>query len=223
MKPKDHGSVAGLKRVHRLHKKQTAADFPSALARVKTLYEDAIEFSAAGQGTQGLLLSIYVIGAAMCAIFVWLLIESIGRQPAFSWVDGLAALMAAAIVNSASYWGIVLVRNEFYAPEDEPIIFDRSHRKIYRMYRDVRLGWSGIFRPWPIRITIHDWSLVDVEHHATPQQPAARLDAPPYAAVSGARSEEKHLCRFFHDGQRRVCRRNNVACAMGVHPSIHGV
>ena len=58
------------------------------------------------------------------------------------------------------------LRIELFRPEDEPIIFDRKNRKIYRIFREVQPGWKGLFANWPMRQTEHDWDLVDAVHHA---------------------------------------------------------
>lgn len=55
---------------------------------------------------------------------------------------------------------------ELFALEDEPTIFDRKNRKIYRISRKKDFSWIGIFRPWPLEISEYDWTLVDAEHHA---------------------------------------------------------
>ncbi|AKJ28562.1 hypothetical protein AAW51_1871 [Caldimonas brevitalea] len=57
-------------------------------------------------------------------------------------------------------------RAELFRPNDEPIIFDRQRRKVYRVMQEVQPGWRGIFKPWPFVATSYEWDLIDAEHHA---------------------------------------------------------
>lgn len=56
------------------------------------------------------------------------------------------------------------VRLELFRPVDEPIIFDRKHKKVYRIFRTVYSGWLGLFMSWPLKYAEHEWDLVDAEH-----------------------------------------------------------
>ncbi len=51
-------------------------------------------------------------------------------------------------------------------PEDRPIIFDRKHRKVYRVMREEYRSFKDMFRPWPVMVCEYDWDLVDGEHNA---------------------------------------------------------
>jgi hypothetical protein len=58
------------------------------------------------------------------------------------------------------------LRHVWRTPRDLPIIFDRRHRKVYRLLRDVQPGLTGLFKPWPIRAVTYEWDLLDAEHDA---------------------------------------------------------
>jgi hypothetical protein len=58
------------------------------------------------------------------------------------------------------------LRFDLFRPIDEPTIFDRKNRKIYRIFRDVKPGWSGVIKKWPVKTAVHDWDLTSAEHHA---------------------------------------------------------
>nr|WP_315189124.1 DUF6708 domain-containing protein [uncultured Albidiferax sp.] len=58
-------------------------------------------------------------------------------------------------------------RLELFRPLDEPTIFDRQHRKVYRFFCEAQPGFTGLFKPWPMRACAYDWDLIDVEHNAT--------------------------------------------------------
>ena len=58
-------------------------------------------------------------------------------------------------------------RLELFRPIDEPTIFDRKHRKVYRIFCEAQPGWKGLFKRWPMRAVEYDWDLIDAEHNAT--------------------------------------------------------
>lgn len=59
-----------------------------------------------------------------------------------------------------------IIRLELFRPYDEPTIFDRKHRKVYRIFCEAQPGWKGLFKPWPMRACEYDWDLIDAEHNA---------------------------------------------------------
>lgn len=67
---------------------------------------------------------------------------------------------------SSAYFAIKFTRLELFRPEDEPTLFDRKNRKVYRIYREVYAGWRGLLTPWPVKTAEYDWDLIDVQHHA---------------------------------------------------------
>jgi len=58
------------------------------------------------------------------------------------------------------------IRLELFRPVDEPTIFDRKHRKVYRLFCEAQPGLKGLFKPWPMRACEYDWDLIDAEHTA---------------------------------------------------------
>ena len=76
------------------------------------------------------------------------------------------SILIIIISFTAAHMILKQLRIELFRPEDEPIIFDRKNRKIYRIFREVQPGWKGLFANWPMRQTEHDWDLVDAVHHA---------------------------------------------------------
>ncbi len=61
---------------------------------------------------------------------------------------------------------IKTARLELFCPQDEPVIFDRKHRKVYRLFRETHPGIKGLFKRWPMRACEYEWDLIDVEHNA---------------------------------------------------------
>ena len=76
------------------------------------------------------------------------------------------ACVGVFFVAIACYIMAKAARLELFRPEDEPIIFDRKNRKVYRLFREIHLGVVGTFRHWPMRAAEYEWDLIDVEHNA---------------------------------------------------------
>jgi hypothetical protein len=58
----------------------------------------------------------------------------------------------------------VYVRISLFVPCDQPTIFDRKNRKVYRLFREEPRSMAGLFRPWPMRACEYEWDLMDAEH-----------------------------------------------------------
>ena len=74
---------------------------------------------------------------------------------------------AIAIVGSlavGAYVFVSMLRTELFRPRDLPIAFDRKNRKVYRMLREERPGFVGLFQRWKIFSHEYRWDLVDAEH-----------------------------------------------------------
>lgn len=103
-------------------------------------------------------------GWAMGGFGIWLGLamseSSIGSSRLLGWI-----LVALGFGLSLRMF-LSSARVELFRPEDEPTLFDRKHRKVYRVFREAQPGWLGLFKPWPLRATEYDWNLIDVEHQA---------------------------------------------------------
>lgn len=157
------GEISGI--VKRFSKTESSSDTPIGMGWVKARYAEAIEYTGSPQGLRGMLLLWGGAGWVLGGLGIWL---------------GLA--MSKSSIESSQFLGWILVafgfglsvrmflssaRLELFRPEDEPTLFDRKHRKVYRVFRETQPGWRGLFKPWPLRATEYDWNLIDVEHQAT--------------------------------------------------------
>ncbi|MBI3380449.1 MAG: hypothetical protein HY019_00455 [Aquabacterium sp.] len=160
------GKLSGT--VKRFAKKQPAGKDVLSLGFITAVYKHAVSFIGVGQGIRG-----YGLAAG-------LLCFSIGAfATTYEILDGtfspnadiVAIVLGRFIVVPGSiYFAIVMSlkmwRIEMFCPLDEPTIFDREHRKVYRLFRELPAGWFGQFKPWPMRACEYDWDLIDVEHVA---------------------------------------------------------
>jgi hypothetical protein len=152
--------------VTRFRRTETADSIVASLGMIKRGYPDAIEYTAIAAGMRGMVM---LMGLGTSAISLWGAYAAAGH---FFSDDGFRALdffsIAVSIIfgSVAIYWAIKAVRLELFRPEDEPTIFDRKNRKVYRIYRETYAGWRGLLAPWPLKSAEHDWDLIDAEHHA---------------------------------------------------------
>ncbi|MEO5934869.1 MAG: DUF6708 domain-containing protein [Duganella sp.] len=137
-----------------------------ALNLIKRKFCDAIEYKGIADGTRGMVL---FFGALLlfCAVYAdYLFIGGQIGSKKFSWFQFILTIFLVAITNTiAIYFFLKSIRIELFRPIDEPIIFDRKNRKIYRLSREVKVGWKGLLAGWPIQVAVHDWDLVKAEHH----------------------------------------------------------
>nr|GEU28666.1 hypothetical protein [Tanacetum cinerariifolium] len=84
------------------------------------------------------------------------------------WAKHMGLLLYASVaIPFGVYFFLKNLRFEIFRPQDEPVIFDRKNRKVYRIFREVVPGWKGLLKKWPLRSAVYEWDLVDAEHHAT--------------------------------------------------------
>ncbi len=147
--------------VQRFSKRKSASNRPIAMGWIKTNYAQAIEFTGSPQGLRGMLLLWGLFGAGIGFGFgFWRLEVELREWPNFF------ILFPPMLIAFGLYMTVWTTRLELFRPEDEPTLFDRQHRKVYRIFRETQPGWRGLFKPWPLRAAEYDWDLIDVEHQA---------------------------------------------------------
>ena len=152
------GEVSGI--VKRYAKHERASTTPVAMGWIKQSSREGIEYTSQRRGLRGIVLlaGCFYAGAAG-AFGYWL---TTLRH------FGLFELTVAGIaIVSAIMFIVWPTRLELFRPTDEPTIFDRAHRKVYRIFRETQPGFKGLFKRWPLRVCEYDWDLIDAEHTAT--------------------------------------------------------
>ncbi|CAA2101197.1 DUF6708 domain-containing protein [Variovorax paradoxus] len=61
---------------------------------------------------------------------------------------------------------------ELFSPADQPLYFDRKHRKVYKVVSKGQRRWGGL-GPRKAILTAYEWRLIDAEHHVTVQVSSA--------------------------------------------------
>lgn len=135
---------------------------PQAMGCIKAIYPEAIEYRTQTSEKMGGLFCwgvlLFAMGASINVFYLMLF------QDVTSLVVGFLPLSAFAAIGIHMF--IKGIRAVYRTPADLPVIFDRKHRKVYRILQEVPPGILGMFKPWPIRAVAYDWDLIDAEHHA---------------------------------------------------------
>lgn len=157
-------NVSGI--VARFKKSESAGEFSTSLGLIKKIYENSIEYTGVAKGTRGWVMFLGLLGGAtFVCIGGWGVIEFFDAG-IHGILDIVFFSVAVCTVIGALYIAINSVRLELFRPFDEPIIFDRKNKKVYRIFRKTYGGWHGLFMRWPLKFAQHDWDLIDAEHQA---------------------------------------------------------
>jgi hypothetical protein len=158
--------------VRRYKRKEEASSTFSALNCTRAVFTDAIAIgngASASQYRGGLLLSALMIVAAVVGA---LYIASVGIQELnFRRALSYYALFMYCIGFVVAAWALRYVKSliqfDLFGTEDEPIIFDRKHRKVYRLFLAEEQGWRAKLKsPVRLRAAEYDWNLCSAEHRA---------------------------------------------------------
>ncbi len=163
------GQISGV--VQRYDKSNRSPSRPQALGWIKGVYADAIEYTSVTKELKGFgFFSAIAYGLGVAALGVWLGRVGISMIRMEGWYDIVFTLFGVGSLVGGLVAGIFFftffMRADLFRPSDMPVIFDRKHRKVYRLLRDEQSGLRGVLKPWPLLACEFDWDLVDAEHHA---------------------------------------------------------
>lgn len=161
--------IAGADGIVRRYKKhERAATSVSAIGWIKTTYKHAIEYTGLTKQLKGVAFFWGVfagLGLAPALVACGIFMMSIGNFKDIFLLT-LGAAMALGSLGFGFHMVASMLRLELFRPEDLPVIFDRKHRKVYRLMREEQAGFTGAFKPWPIMACEYEWDLLDCEHQA---------------------------------------------------------
>lgn len=159
------GKASGI--VRRYRKSERVSDTPYSMGLITQKAQDALRYSTpAGVGLRGFSLACGVLAL----IAAWIMIR-VGLLDSYSLppktiLDPVIWLIAPLPLLGSVAVFIWSVRLELFRPVDEPSVFDRKRRKVYRVFCEAQPGLKGLFRHWPMRACEYEWDLIDVEHNA---------------------------------------------------------
>lgn len=137
---------------------------PQAFGWMTATYADAIEYTfqpkySRGMGFMGgIMIGIPVISFWIFCIFSPVAIENIFIQLIFLIVAIIFFLICLLIT-------FLCIRSELFILTDQPVIFDRKYRRVYRMF----LKPPTLSSPFNLQVLVceYQWDLIDVEHQAS--------------------------------------------------------
>lgn len=164
--------------LERFSKSKRASDDPSALNNVATVFKDAIALQQAGASAQmrGFIL-MCALGAA--AIEIWVVPKMLGLIVDIfqTWPQHWFLAIEMAIASFLAFfvfprWILTFLSLDLFAPEDQPSVFDRKHRKVYRLFPPLDgsadTWWQRLsLKPIALQAVEYDWACITAEHRAT--------------------------------------------------------
>ncbi len=167
----DRPETKGKGIIKRFRKDANATGRPVAFGWIKASYSQAIEYTGITNDARGVVLFfgfLALIGSAWMMCEIWpspdLWQDLVGGEDL---IDAFFHIVMALLCLLWPSWMLLWTgRMELFRPVDEPVIFDRQHRKVYRIFREHIPGWRGLFKPWPLFAVTYDWDLIDAEHNA---------------------------------------------------------
>jgi hypothetical protein len=158
------GEVSGV--VKRYEKHAEASSEVHALGLIKNTFSESIEYTGIAAHVRGLIFFLGIVGAAISVGLGKMYLTDLIARGLQTTFDQVLAFFACVIVGFGVYFFVATLRLEFFRPEDEPLIFDRKHRRVYRLFREVQPGVTGLFKRWPMHAAEYQWDLIDAEHNA---------------------------------------------------------
>lgn len=150
--------------ITQFHKTEKCSQSAISLDLIKRIFENAIEYRGVALGTRGMASTLGVITLGLMSWFAYTFLSTTNGNGVFMTV--LDVLVSVAAFGFGIYFFLKTLRMELFSLEDEPVIFDRMSRKVYRIYREPIPGWKGLFKVWPDKFSEHSWDLIEAEHHA---------------------------------------------------------
>jgi hypothetical protein len=158
------GQLSGI--VKRFEKTASASESTLSFDSIKSVYPEAVEYTSSKQTLRGMVL---MGGIPASIALIWLEskpILDIIHQQNVGVFDLVILILFLLLIVAAAGLLLMTVRFELFCPVDLPVIFDRKNRKVYRILRETKPGFLGLFKPWPLRACEYEWNLIDAEHTA---------------------------------------------------------
>ena len=157
------GNISGL--VRRLSKRRLASRQLGHQGLLSGVYADAIEINGGSQvAAGGYITTIGLIGGFALTCFVSVpLFEPLVMESSNFWLALFGFVSGILLLAFSTFW--IGIYFEMFSPAEQPIFFDRKHRKVYYVQRSARRRFI-LFGPSTVEARSVDWDLVDAEHHA---------------------------------------------------------
>jgi hypothetical protein len=155
--------------IARFDKRIPVSISPSAFNSLGGIYRNALHVRSGATNMRGGALFPSLLAIVPYFIFydvvIDLVFEAIKAGSIHLWI--LVGLILYLSIFVFPKWIWLYIRIELFPLEDEPIIFDRKHRKIYSLIAPIdgssERGWAR-FRSVPLQAVEYDWDYVTAEH-----------------------------------------------------------
>lgn len=171
---KDEAVAASLSGVQRrFNRKDRASGKPSALGNVYAVYPDAIQLMEPFSSVQlrGAGLMTFLFAGAAFTVGLLAALNLAYEQIAGNRFGVLDFIFTAFVVwflfFVARHWIVAAWRLDMFSADNQPTIFDRKHRKVYRLFTPLDGSsdkWSQKLKPIHLQMTMHDWDDIHAEY-----------------------------------------------------------
>jgi hypothetical protein len=150
------------------------SDDPTALNTIRAVYPNAIELMGATSTTQlrGIMILVALGLLGFCAFIFpfgiqifWEAIQILDGQALFTMLSVVIAAWVAWRFGLAPIPG--LLRADLFAPDNQPLIFDRKHQRVYRLFdpnQDQAKDRWWTRKPLLLQGVEYHWSCITAEH-----------------------------------------------------------
>ena len=185
----------------RYEKGKRVSASPRTMGRLRHIHADAIEYTGMRTEVDGLALVLAAtVGMPLVLAAVWV---GLGALEVVSGTDALLILGMSIGMACLGFWFCSeALDGLLFALEALPIVFDRKHRKVYRLLPDEGTGFWNVVRRRPLVACEYDWDLVDVEGSARSSTSSyATNDCNLAFRVRNSRADSRAI-DLFHIGVR---------------------
>lgn len=169
---KGENAMSGV--VTRFKRRTRCSDNPTALNTLRAIYPDALELMGPSSSTQlrGLTLFWVLVLLGICVFSLLITPQHIR--------DGIRlggyALWESIIISSLGAWILwrfclrpipYLLRTDLFAPDNQPLIFDRQNQRVYRLFDPNQGSTKGRWwtrAPLPLQGVEYHWGCITAEH-----------------------------------------------------------
>lgn len=151
---RQEGLVSGL--VQRYDKRLPGSPEGGHQGRLSGVYRDAVEVNGGSIVEAGGYVTTFgLIGSGAGMVYGWSFLCGLFHDQAWGWFA----------LNISIIWSLFAIGLyfEMFSPSEQPIYFDRAHRKVYYVHQGRKRFW--LFGPSVVEARSADWSLVDAELH----------------------------------------------------------
>jgi hypothetical protein len=157
------GQSSGI--IKRFKKNERACPNATGFGLIRAASNNVIEYIGVTSDVRGMLLLTGVLAAGTGVGLGQMMLDTLLERPITRVFDVFLITVAIFFIGWGLYMAIKCGRLELFRPADEPVVFDRKYRRIYRIFRESQPGLRGLFRRWPMRAAEYEWELTDAEHN----------------------------------------------------------